>query len=69
MTDHENIQEMVENEGVSFKRIAIHDVVAYELLRMQHSFHVYMGLEKIYRFIDVVHSIGVFRNALCEILM
>lgn len=47
----DDFQEQLENEGVSFKHFAIHDVVAFELLRLQLGFQDYTGLEKIYYFI------------------
>jgi hypothetical protein len=52
-------QERLENEDISFKHIAIHDVVAFELLRLQLGFHDYTGLEKIYYFIggNPLHAI------------
>jgi hypothetical protein len=52
-------QETLENEGISFKHIAIHDVIAFELLRLQLGFQDYTGLEKVYYFIggNPLHAI------------
>jgi hypothetical protein len=47
----DEIQEALENEGISFKGIAIHDAVVWELLRLQLGFHDYTGIEKMLRFI------------------
>lgn len=47
----DSIQGQLESKGVSFKHIFIHDVVAFELLRLQLGFRDYTGLEKIYRFL------------------
>lgn len=46
----DDLQEKLENAGVSFKNLAIKDVFAYELLRINLGFKNYMGIEKMGKF-------------------
>jgi len=42
----EDLQEVLEERGVSFKNMIIEDVIAYELLRINLGFKNYQGIEK-----------------------
>jgi len=48
----DEIQEKLEDRGISFKKISIRDVFAFELLRLQLGFKDYTGLEKVGRFVS-----------------
>ena len=65
----QDLQERLENNGVSFKNMFIEDVFAYELLRINLGFKNYAGIERICRFtgnlplFGVTHDPKFFPNA------
>lgn len=68
-TFFQDLQESLENRGVSFKDMFIEDVLAYELLRINLGFKNYAGIERMGRFIDypplfsITHDPNFFPNA------
>src|SRR5271157_1783217 len=58
----DDLQVELENNGVSFKHMSIHDGVAYELLRFQLGFHDYTGIEKMSYFIANNPLVGVLHD-------
>ena len=58
----DDVQNELETDGVSFKHISIHDVVAYELLRFQLGFRDYTGIEKMSFFIGNNPLVGVLHD-------
>ena len=68
-TFFQDLQESLENHGVSFKDMFIKDVLVYELLRINLGFKNYAGIEKMGRFIDypplfsITHDPNFFPNA------
>jgi hypothetical protein len=65
----QELQGVLENDGVSFKNMFIEDVIAYELLRINLGFKNYKGIEKMSRFMrypplfGVTHDPEFFPNA------
>jgi hypothetical protein len=58
----DDVQGELEAQGTSFKRIFVHDVVAFELLRRQLGFRDYTGIEKVARFVADNPLRGVLRD-------
>lgn len=58
----DDLQEKLETHGVSFKRIFMHDVIAYELLRAQLGFKDYTGIEKMALFIGNIPLKGILHD-------
>jgi len=65
----DDLQERLEAEGVSFKKMFIRDVFAYELLRVNFGLKDYAGLEKFGQFLtapplfDITHDPSFFPTA------
>ncbi len=65
----DNLQERLEEEGVSFKKMFITDVFKYEMLRVNLGFKNYSGLEKMSKFMkhaplfSVTHDYTFFPTA------
>ena len=65
----QEIQGVLEDDGVSFKNMFIEDVIAYELLRINLGFKNYKGIEKMGRFmrypplVCITHDYKFFPNA------
>ena len=68
-TYFQEVQGVLEDEGVSFKNMFIEDVIAYELLRINLGFKNYKGIEKMGRFMrypplfGITHDYEFFPNA------
>ncbi len=58
----DDLQERLEANGISYRHIFIHDVIAYELMRMQLGFRDYTAIEKMAVFIGHVPLKGVLRD-------
>lgn len=58
----DDVQAGLEGQGVSFKGIFAHDVVAFELLRRQLGFRDFTGIEKVARFVGGNPLAGVLRD-------
>jgi len=65
----QELQDTLENDGVSFKNMFIEDVIAYELLRINLGFKNYKGIERMGRFMrypplfSITHDYEFFPNA------
>ena len=59
----DEIQEELESQGVNFKGMFIHDVIAFELFRHQLGFKDYTGLEKIALFVGDNPLKGVLHDS------
>ncbi len=65
----QDLQESLENQGVSFKNMFVEDVLAYELLRINLGFKNYSGIERMGRFLSypplfsITHNPNFFPNA------
>lgn len=55
----QELQGVLENDGVSFKNMFIEDVIAYELLRINLGFKNYKGIEKMSRFMRYPSLFGI----------
>ncbi|MHA1997289.1 MAG: transposase [Promethearchaeota archaeon] len=60
----DEFQEELENKGVKLRQISIHDVVAFEFLRLLLGFQDYTGLEKIMWFNGKIPLRGLLRDKL-----
>jgi hypothetical protein len=58
----DDLQHELEQQGVHFKHIFIHDVVAFQLLSPKFSFHDFTGIEKMSRFITNNPIAGVLHD-------
>ena len=65
----QDLQGILEDEGVSFKNMFIEDIIAYELLRINLGFKNYRGIEKMGKFmrypplVGITHDYEFFPNA------
>lgn len=65
----QDVQGILEDEGVSFKNMFVEDVIAYELLRINLGFKNYKGIEKMGKFmrypplVAITHDYEFFPNA------
>jgi hypothetical protein len=65
----QDLQETLENRGVSFKNMFIEDVFAYEMLRVNLGFKNYSGIERMGKFLaypplfSITHDPNFFPNA------
>ena len=58
----QDLQESLENQGVSFKNMFVEDVLAYEMLRINLGFKNYSGIERMGRFLSYPPLFSITHN-------